>query len=198
MGPKFMIILWLIFFSALLQAAPAAGGAITLPQTGQTLCYNSSTPGTTIPCAGTGQDGDRRAGLAWPTPRFQTVGDCVSDNLTGLMWSRNANRPGGARTWQQALDYVASVNSGSGLCGYFDWRLPNVNELESLVHADWPDTSDWLNTQGFELVQEANYWSSSTSVDDRDYAWAVGLWDGYLFPYAKNYEYFVWPVRNGF
>jgi hypothetical protein len=39
-----------------------------LPQTGQTTCYN--TEGNVIPCAGSGQDGDIRAGVPWPDPRF--------------------------------------------------------------------------------------------------------------------------------
>ena len=71
--------------------------------------------------------------MAWPNPRFTVSGDCVTDNLTGLMWAKNANLPNGTRTWQGALDYVASMNSGSGLCGYHDWRLPNRKELLSLI-----------------------------------------------------------------
>ena len=86
------------------------GQAVQLPQTGQTTCYD--TVGDVIPCAGTGQDGEIQAGVAWPNPRFSVSGDCVTDNLTGLMWAKNANLPNGARTWQEALDYVASTNSG--------------------------------------------------------------------------------------
>lgn len=39
----------------------AFAGVIELPQTGQTKCYDSS--GTEIVCAGTGQDGEIRAGV---------------------------------------------------------------------------------------------------------------------------------------
>ena len=46
--------------------------------------YDSS--GNVIPCEGTGQDGDIQAGVAWPDPRFVEVGECVTDNLTGVMW----------------------------------------------------------------------------------------------------------------
>ena len=106
-----------------------------------------------ISCAGTGQDGDIQAGVAWPNPRFTVSGDCVTDNLTGLMWAKNANLPNGYRTWQGALDFVASIIAVSGLCGYHDWRLPNVNELESLVHAGQSNSATWLNTQGFTNVQ---------------------------------------------
>lgn len=63
--------------------------------------------------------------MAWPDPRFIVSGDCVTDMLTGLMWAGNADLPGSTRNWQDALYYVSSINSGSGLCGHNDWYLPN-------------------------------------------------------------------------
>ena len=84
-----------------------AQGVISLPWTGQEKCYNSS--GTEISCTGTGQDGEYQMGTDWPDPRFTSSGDCVTDNLTGLMWSKNANLPNGTMNWQGALDYVASA-----------------------------------------------------------------------------------------
>jgi hypothetical protein len=67
-----------------------ASGSILLPQTGQTKCYDLS--GTEIPCEGTGQDGDVRAGLSRPDPRFTDNGNgTATDNLTGLTWTRDAN-----------------------------------------------------------------------------------------------------------
>ena len=102
-------------------------GVICLPQTGQTTCWDKN--GNVIPCSGTGQDGNIQAGVAWPNPRFTDDGDgTVTDNLTGLMWTQNANPAGKYMTWQQGIDYVKTLNTG----GHADWRLPNVNELESL------------------------------------------------------------------
>ena len=73
-------------------------GVINLPQTGQTKCYNASR--TEIACSGTGQDGELQTGVDWPDPRFAVSGDCVTDNLTGLMWAKNGNLPNGIKTWQ--------------------------------------------------------------------------------------------------
>jgi hypothetical protein len=39
-----------------------------LPSTGQRRCYNTN--GASIPCSGSGQDGEVRSGRAWPEPRF--------------------------------------------------------------------------------------------------------------------------------
>ena len=66
------------------------GAVINLPQTGQVTCYNSA--GTAIDCAGTGQDGDIRAGVPWPIPRFvDNLDGTITDTLTGLMWLKDAD-----------------------------------------------------------------------------------------------------------
>ena len=175
----------------------SAIGVIDLPQTGQTKCYNAS--GTEIPCSGTGQDGESQAGVEWPDPRFTVSGDCVTDNLTGLIWTKNGNLPNGTRTWQGALDYVASINSGSGLCGHKDWRLPNFNELESLINSGEAFTANWLNSQGFSNVQSYYYWSSTTFAyfEETVYPWVVRMWDGSVDYGAKSSSFYVWPVRSG-
>jgi hypothetical protein len=190
----FMII---TFLAAFIPFVVHAEGIIQLPQTGQTKCYNSS--GTEISCAGTGQDGDPTMGVDWPNPRFTVSGDCVTDNLTGLMWAKNGNLPNGTKTWQGALDYVASINfiAGIGLCGYKDWRLPNINELESLVNAGEANTATWLNSQGFSSVQSDYYWSSTTYAYYTGSAWVVHMWYGYVEDGNKSYSTYVWLVRSG-
>ena len=120
----------------LLFGSAAFAGTVQLPQTGQTKCYD--TAGTEIACAGTGQDGEIRAGVAWPNPRFiDNMDGTISDKLTGLIWTKDAGTPtegaciGEIKTFQGALDYVKCLNSNSYL-GYVDWRLPNIKELSSV------------------------------------------------------------------
>jgi len=168
---------------------------VQLARTGQTDCYNIS--GAEINCSGTGQDGDVRAGVTWPPQRFTTDGNCVTDNLTRLMWAKKANLPNGAKTWHQALDYIASINSGAGLCGYHDWRLPNVNELESPVNAGAANSAPWLNGQGFSNAQSSYYWSSTTGAHHTGYAWCVHMQHGGVTYGHKSSNGFVWPVRSG-
>ena len=111
--------------------------------------------------AGTGQDGDTLSGVAWPDPRFAENGDqTITDRLTGLVWTRDADLAGGPKTWQEALDYIKTLNAGSHL-GRSDWRLPNVAELESLVNKQ-ANLAEWLRAQGFRNLKVDYYWSSTT------------------------------------
>ena len=178
--------------------APTASvpAASQVPRTGQTTCYD--TGGNVIVCASMGQDGEIQAGVDWPDPRFIDNDDStVTDSLTGLEWTQNANLAGTTKTWKQALDYVKTLNTG----GHSDWRLPNKKELRSLVDyaqynpalpEDHPFTNIQLNTIDF-------YWSSTTYADGPDYAWVVYMGDGdvHVGGDGKAGDYYVWPVRAG-
>ncbi len=119
---------------------------IELPKTGQTTSY------------GTRDDGDLQMGVAWPSPRFTDNGNgTITDNLTGLMWEQAPS--GTARNWTNALITYAN---GLDLGGHNDWRLPNVNELQSLINAGEVDPGVWLYQQGFSTVQAGNYWSATS------------------------------------
>jgi len=77
-------------------------GTVNLPETGQTTCYDIS--GTVIPCTGTGQDGEIQTGVAWPNPRSTDNGDgTMTDNLTGLVWAKDANFSGVPRPGRRPL-----------------------------------------------------------------------------------------------
>ena len=184
----FMFMAATIFIAGVAYAAPA-----DLPETGQTTCYDAA--GVVIACANTGQDGDLKKGVTWPSPRFTVDGTglCVTDNLTGLMWIRTPDST--LRTWANALAYA----NGLSLCGYDDWRLPNVNELESLINAEQANTATWLNnpTQGFSNVQANDYWSSTTYAYNTTNGWNVGMLDGSVYGGFKTFTYYVWPVRAG-
>ncbi len=99
-------------------------------QTGQTTCHD--TEGNEIPCFGSGQDGELRKGFPWPVPRFEPSGDIALDRVTGLVWTMDANIAEFPVTWQEALNYIASMNHEKTF-GYSDWRLPNRRELKSLM-----------------------------------------------------------------
>jgi hypothetical protein len=191
----FMAILFIAGFFLFFVSAPVHSGTIELPQTGQTLCYNSA--GINISCFGTGQDGEWLAGVAWPDPRFEidrTLA-CITDNLTGLTWTRNT-RSLSALSWELAVVNLRTIFFD---CGYNDWRIPNVNELQSLINAEQPDNVSWLEQQGFifPFITDLSYWTSTSSaINPTDNAWVVDMVDGSVFPDNKGFTYFLWPVRG--
>ncbi|MFA6412606.1 MAG: DUF1566 domain-containing protein, partial [Syntrophales bacterium] len=183
-------------------------GAVHLPQTGQTSCYDAN--GAVISCTGTGHDGELQKGLAWPNPRFTDNGDqTVMDNLTGLIWTKDGNvmktrdsgfdndstAGDGTVTWQRALDYIKKLNQETYL-GHNDWRLPNIIELESLVNIGLLNSDIWLNLQGMSNAQSSSYWSSSTVAILPNYAWSVFLTTGFVNTGNKSINFYVWPVRH--
>lgn len=172
---------------------PAPQVGIALPKTGQTICSDAA--GNEIPCGDTGQDGELQRGVAEPSPRFTVdgTGACITDNLTGLMWTRDANLPAAAQTWQQALDYANNLN----LCGFSDWRLANRKELRSLINHSLANNATTLNTLGFSNVQANYYWSSSSYASSPSSASAVNLVSGDVSAFVKTGSGYVWSVRAG-
>ncbi|MHB8111695.1 MAG: Lcl domain-containing protein, partial [Syntrophorhabdaceae bacterium] len=178
-------------------------GTVKLPKTGQTTCYDVT--GNVISCATTGQDGNFQKGETWPSPRFTDNGDqTVTDNLTGLMWTKDGNipgptacSPGVTKTWQGALDYVKCINTNNYL-GYNDWRLPNRKEQHSLGNMEQASSSTWLNSQKFVNVAKSNayYWSSDTYAKSTAIAWHSTI-GGKIDSYSKTLSHSVWPVRSG-
>jgi len=162
-----------------------------LAVTGQTQCYAAT--GDVVSCVGTGQDGEFSLGCPWPAPRFQASGEDVIDRLTNLCWRQTADL-GGAVTWVQALDAVARLNEQPGDSPV--WRLPNINELESLV--DCSAHSPALPEGHPFVVRQDVYWSSTTSLYEPDWAWALYLDKGAVGVGQKAQARFhVWAVRNG-
>jgi len=182
--------------------AATVGLLAPVPKTGQTTSYQ------------TGDDGDYEKGVAWPSPRF-TIGtgvdgtNCVTDNLTGLMWARDASNACGVVTaqvnWVTALASCSNLNYG----GYTDWRLPNAREMHSLIDyaQDFPmvcntaGTNVWTEGNPFTGLQSnwlsVDYWSSTTHGGNAAYAWGVGLSEGSVYYLLKTSEAYVWPVRGG-
>lgn len=182
-----------------LIATHAQAAAPTVPpiKSGQTKCYSAA--GNEISCPGTGQDGELQPGTAWPTPRFLDNTDgTVTDNMTGLIWSKLMQTPGPAAcpksgsyvTWQEGLDHVICLNENHYL-GYSDWRLPTAEELASVVNYSVGDQHTWFSTSGFTLpsmskVRNYYYWSATSLVSATSSAFALNKPDGNIGTYAKG------------
>ena len=168
-------------------------------KTGQTTSYGTRDDGALAP----------QTGAAWLSPRFTNHGNgTVTDNLTGLVWLRDANCAG-MKTWGEALTWAAALAAPS--CGLSDgsvagqWRLPTIKELSSLIHAgvggpavpNTAGTGRWSDGDPFIGVQSFNYWSSTTYASGTGVAWYVNLNGGDVYWASKTGGHYMWPVRGG-
>ena len=167
-------------------------GSGVIAATGQTKCFDSD--GGVVQCSGSGQDGDIRAGVLWPSLRFEQNGDAVVDRLTGLWWRRSAILTRGPVSWREALDSAQKLN-GAGSPGERTWRLPTINELESLVDAERHSPA-LPEGHPFTGVRDA-YWSSTSSAFEPDWAMALYLMKGAVGVGQKKGEHFyAWAVSG--
>ena len=175
----------------------SAGSSAGVPQTGQTSSV------------AIGDDGNLQKGVAWPNPRFtDNANGTVTDNLTGLIWLKDANCYG-TRSWAQALSDANALASGS--CSLIDgstagqWRLPNLREMQSLVHYGFSNpavpntagTGQWTPGNPFTNVQSGDYWSSTASAGFASFAWLVTLSHGDVYNDDETGTFYMWPVRGG-
>jgi len=182
---KPVTILGLLFMMSVVNAANIA----YLPQTG---------PGVST-----------SAGKQWPTTRFtiDVSSGCITDNLTGLMWANITSEPKAWGSAEQSVNiqyWISSLNSSSNpICGYTDWRLPNINELRSLINysanQSGSDPFNWLKSQGFTHLGCANLWTSTPAAFD-NMAWVVNFWptgNSYKLDINNYYTACGIPVRGG-
>ena len=145
---------------------------VRIAASGQTTSYVS------------GDDGSLNKGVAWPETRFvDNQNGTVTDNLTGLIWLKNAGCISTA-AWANALTEVNQLASGS--CGLTDgsttgqWRMPNVVEFESIVDVSSSNPALPVGNP-FTNVSNSIYWTSTSYYGGQagsPNAWTIRLGDG--------------------
>lgn len=146
---------------------------------------------------------------------------CTLDNVTGLMWELKTT--GGLRSQNQTYSWFDSaspdgnagvVSAGNckfegrcdtekfmqdvneqGLCGFNDWRMPNVNELLSIV--DFGRALPAIDPDYFPNTQSADFWSATPRpTEGRDISWFVSFGDGLVHSTGRDGELYVRLVRS--
>lgn len=130
------------------------------------------------------------------TNNFVDNGDgTVTDTSTGLMWQQSYSN---LNEWEVALHYCENLT----LAGYDDWRLPNINELQSIVDYNLFDPA--LDTTYFHIDPNDNfepvYLSSTTFISTAPTApsaiWKLDFSAGYVIVGSKGGGY-IRAVRGG-
>ena len=131
-----------------------------------------------------------------------------------LQWSEKAPK---TMEWDDAMNYCKNLNEG----GHNDWRLPNINELRTLIQ-NCPATqsggeckvtdsclsySDCRNDACNGCSSDSSgghskfgdtrwFWSSSVRSDNSDKTWGVSFDDGGVSFGSKSTDDYVRCVRN--
>ena len=116
--------------------------------------------------------------------RFTATDETVKDNESGLMWQKQAVA---SRTWAEALNYCEEVSTADK----FDWRLPNRNELASLINYEKADGA----ISDFPGIAAKGFWSSTSSLTGNE-AWTVDFASGAIEATGKTNTKYIICVRN--
>lgn len=156
---------------------------------------------------------DNHTGLIWEvkTRQKQRAGLHSRDdqyNWRNLIWASN----GGATGWRNhdgkictgfvakqehtycnTHAFVMRVNQ-QGLCGANDWRLPNIQELTSLLKLT--ERGAKIDRRYFPNTRRGGYWSSTPVAFDKSVNWQLDFNTGRDTVTARKDELYVRLVRT--
>ena len=122
----------------------------------------------------------------------------ITDNGNGTVTDRRT-----ALIWQQGESGLLTLNAADAYCkeltvaGSNDWRLPNREELLTLVILDKKTNSIQFNSTAFltaVMSEDSNYWSFDTY---NTYNWVVNIYTGKMGSYDKAGIGIARCVRGG-
>jgi hypothetical protein len=135
----------------------------------------------------------------------------VTDNNTLLVWEKkvtggssgtcnlttNLHGVDSTCTWAEATGvWIAAINTAN-LGGHNDWRIPNVNELQSIVDYSKPSPGPTIASSFPGSTAADVYWSSTATAGFSSRAWIVSFFDGLVVTVDKNFSLGVRAVRGG-
>ncbi len=110
----------------------------------------------------------------------------VTDIRTGLMWQRNYETN---MSWTNGLTHCENF----GLAGFDDWRLPNREEIRSIV--DYSLSNPAINTHFFPETMPMPFWTSSGY--DNESSWSMFMDSGKAGVMQLSFPSHVRAVRGG-
>ena len=165
------------------------------PKTGQTIIVHYPS-GHDL-----GDDGAIQAGYPASGTRFVDNGNgTVTDKATGLIWQKtdSAYLPvgsySGSMNWEDTFNYIREMNIRH-VSGYSTWRLPNIQELLSLL--DFGQFDPNLNSIFKYCNQSGYHWSSTSRFWGTSDHWAANFVHGVIVFKDGTESHYVKGVLGG-
>ena len=174
--------------------------------TANTINYLITTPYVYLAAPMEGAATESNTGIIWQNNRFTSdVEGCVIDSLTELEWYKNASSlcVGGC-TWSEEGDAgsaqeAINIMNTNNVCGYDDWRLPNINELNTLINfsasQNGSTPSAWLVAQGIAMSL-SSYWTSTVNIPSGGDVFVIDFSSGINGYASVSDSYYLIPVRT--
>ena len=127
-------------------------------------------------------------GLSLLQADFSKTGDIVKDSVSGLEFQDDA--VGSSMKWEAAISHCEALSLG----GHSDWRLPNINELKTIVDRSKRNPAI---VDAFTHTSSNFCWSSTTYEGNKGNAWIVDFSNGNVSDNFKGNSDYVRCVRDG-
>ncbi len=137
--------------------------------------------------------------------KFFVQDGVATDTKTGLMWLRfsygqrweNGNIIGDPEkiNWHYAMKIPEEFNQKVGCGGFTDWRIPNIDELKTLIDKVKGEKGNYIDA---DIFPNTNiwFWSSSPDAGGSSSAWYVDFSNGFSSNNYKLNSGFVRLVRG--
>ncbi|MBN2302823.1 MAG: DUF1566 domain-containing protein, partial [Lentisphaerae bacterium] len=195
---------------------PAEKKPFILAHSGQKECYNDE--GSAIPDPKKGEPFFGQDGTIITTPltgtKLNIKGEplnaeaswksglrMVMDDNTGLIWEvkspdpNDVNFAGSKLPWTRVEDYVVKMNDAA-YGGFSDWRLPNREELRSIV--DYGKYSPSIMDAFDNDCPPEFYWSKDSYGPNKNLIWGIYFAIGCGICYPQNNRHAIRVVRGGY
>jgi hypothetical protein len=117
-----------------------------------------------------------RGGESAPAERYTISDGIVFDTQTELTWQQVF--PPARQSWADATAYCGALELAGG-----GWRLPSINELQTLVD---DSKNPAIELAAFPSTPSEYFWSSSTVVGDASRAWTAFFTNGSTYSFAMT------------
>ena len=131
---------------------------------------------------------DNVTGLVWEVKTADSSNPGLRDQKWTYTWYDSVHNYGGKAGTASggtcktsgrcdSEKYVADVQARA-LCGFSDWRMPTVDELQGIVH--YGRTNPSIDPTYFPNTPSSDFWSGSPVAGNLNYAWYVSFNHGYV------------------